>query len=145
MALARAQRNLGDTAGERSPLREWAVRDADAIDAFTRLIELDLEAQDWPAVEDDARRLLALNPLLRTPHLALGKAAQEQGKNAGAIAAFNSLLTLDPVNPADIHFRLGQLHADTDADKAKRHVLLALEEAPRFRSAHELLLEITKE
>ena len=145
LALARAQRNLGNSEGERDTLRAWAERDADALDAFTRLIELDMAAEDWAAVEVDARRLLALNPLLRSPHLALGVAAQQQGKAVEAIAAFGSLLRLDPVNPADVHFRLAQLHAAGDPDLAKRHVLLALEEAPRFRAAHELLLEITKQ
>ena len=111
--LARAQRNLDDTEGERQTLREWARRDADARDAFIRLIELDLEAEDWPAVEDSSHRLLALNPLLRTPHRALGIAAQQQKKNPEAISAFNSLLRLDPINPADTHFRLAQLHKPT--------------------------------
>ncbi|MGI9242357.1 MAG: peptidase MA family metallohydrolase, partial [Verrucomicrobiales bacterium] len=143
LALARAQRNLDDSEGERETLRAWADRDADAIDALTRLAELDQEAGDWAAVEVDARRLLALNPLLRTPHRALGVAAQEQGKTAEAIAAYRSLLRLDPINPADVHFRLAQLHRDGDESSARRHVLLALEEAPRFRAAHELLLEIT--
>ena len=141
-ALARAQRNLDDADGERGTLRELAKRDADAIDAFDRLIELDMAERDWTALEDDARRLLALNPLLRSPHRALGVAAQEQQRTAAAIAAFNSLLQLDPINPADVHFRLAQLHAGDDAERAKRHVLLALEEAPRFRAAHKLLLEL---
>ena len=144
-ALARAQRNLDDPGGERQTLRELAKRDSDAIDAFVRLIELDLDARDWPAVEDSSRRLLALNPLLRSPHRALGITAQQQQKKPEAIAAFNSLLRLDPVNPADVHFRLAQLHSSDDAGKAKRHLLLALEEAPRFRAAHTLLLELVEE
>lgn len=143
LALARAQRNLEDTEGERETLRAWTERDADAIDALARLIELDQQAEDWASVEVDARRLLALNPLLRTPHRALGVAAQQQGKPGDAIAAFDSLLRLDPINPADVHFRLAQLHSAESAPTAKRHLLLALEDAPRFRAAHELLLEIT--
>ncbi|HBE98268.1 MAG TPA: hypothetical protein DDW68_13965 [Verrucomicrobiales bacterium] len=141
-ALARAQRNLEDTEGERQTLRELTKRDSDAIDALVRLIELELNAKDWAPVEETSRRLLALSPLLRTPHRALGIAAQEQQKIPEAIAAFRSLLLLDPVNPADVHFRLAQLHANDDTKKAKRHVLLALEEAPRFRAAHTLLLKL---
>ncbi len=140
--LAMACRNLEEAEQERETLRAWTRRDGDAADALDRLIELDLEKEDWPAVEDDARRLLAINPLLRSPHRALGLAAQVQEKHPEAIRAFESLLHLDPVNPADVHFRLGQLHRPTDAAKSKRHVLLALEEAPRFREAHGLLLEL---
>lgn len=144
-SLALAQRNLEDTEGERQTLRAWTKRDADALDAILRLIELDLEAKDWTAVEESARKLLALNPLLRTPHRALGIAAQEQQKTSEAIAAFTSLLQLDPVNPADVHFRLARLHSEHDPRKAKRHVLMALEEAPRFRAAHSLLLELVQD
>jgi tetratricopeptide (TPR) repeat protein len=140
--LALACRNLEDSEGERRALREWAKRDGDAADALDRLIELDLEAMDWSAVEDAARRLLAINPLLRSPHRALGLAAQNQDKQPEAIRAFESLLNLDPVNPADVHFRLGQLYRGDDASKSKRHILLALEDAPRFREAHRLLLAL---
>jgi tetratricopeptide (TPR) repeat protein len=137
-----AHRNLDATDEEREVLRAWVQRDGDAAEALDRLIELDLAEKDWAAVEDDARRLLAVNPILRSPHRALGVAAQEQEKRPEAIRAFESLLSLDPVNPADVHFRLGQLYRERDAAVAKRHVLLAIEEAPRFREAHRLLLDL---
>ena len=111
-------------------------------DALDRLIELDLEMKNWEGVEEDARKLLSVNPLLRSPHRALGIAAQEQGHKPAAIRAFESLLNLDPVNPADTHFRLAQLYRESDAGKARHHVLNAIEEAPRFREAHRLLLEL---
>lgn len=141
-SLAQACRNLEEPEEERVVLREWAKRDGDASDALDRLIELDLEKKDWVAVEDDARRLLAVNPLLRSPHRALGIAAQEQERHPEAIRAFESLLNLDPVNPADVHFRLGQLYLEDDAAKSKRHLLAAIEDAPRFREAHRLLLQL---
>lgn len=140
--LALASRNLDEPEREREALREWTRRDSDATGALERLIEIDLERGDWPAVEEDARRLLAVNPLLRSPHRALGLAAQEQGKAPDAIGAFETLLHLDPVNPADAHFRLAQLYREQDDVRARRHVLCALEEAPRFRGAHRLLLAL---
>ena len=141
-ALARACRNLEDYDGEREALEQLAKRDADAGDAFLRLIELGLEDERWPLVQKSAQRQLALNPLLRDPHRALGLAAQAQGRADDAIRAFQSLLALDPVNPADAHYRLAQLHLDSDPKSAKRHALQAIEEAPRFRSAHRLLLAL---
>ncbi|MEM0896019.1 MAG: hypothetical protein AAGJ79_03970 [Verrucomicrobiota bacterium] len=141
-ALAAAFRNLEDQKAERDALEEWAQRDADADRAFLRLIEIGLEEKDWALVQKNARRQLALNPLLRDPHRALGVAAQEQGKTKDAIVAFDSLLALDPVNPADAHFRLAQLHRESDVARSKRHALQAIEEAPRFRSAHRLLLDL---
>ena len=143
--LARANRNLGEVEEERAALRAWSERDGEATDASLRLVELDLEAKDWQALDGSARRVLAVNPLLRAPHRALGLSAQERGDEAVATGAFETLLQLDPVNPADVHFRLAGLYRKNDEAKARRHVLLALEEAPRFREAHRLLLELTPE
>ena len=141
-SLARARRNLNDAEGEAAALEALAERDSDSSDAFLRLIELGLSDDDWPLVRTNARRQLALNPMLREPHRALGLAAQAENDRDDAIEAFESLLALDPANPADAHFRLAQLQSDSDPKEAKRHLLEAIEDAPRFRSAHRLLLEL---
>ena len=39
----------------------------------------------------------------------------------------------------DLHFRLAEALVDRSPDEAKRHVLQALEDAPRFRAAQKLL------
>jgi hypothetical protein len=50
---------------------------------------------------------------------------------------------MSPLDEVDLHFRLAQLlQKQGDLPAAKRHVLQALEEAPRFRAGHEKLLEI---
>jgi hypothetical protein len=52
---------------------------------------------------------------------------------------------LDPPDLADTHFRLArQLRRLGDQAAAKRQTLEALEEAPRFRDAQRLLLELEK-
>ncbi|MHC4880115.1 MAG: tetratricopeptide repeat protein, partial [Planctomycetota bacterium] len=52
---------------------------------------------------------------------------------------------LEPDDPADVHLRLAQaLQRLGQTDEAKRHVVKALEEAPRYRAAHRLLLEIVR-
>ena len=51
---------------------------------------------------------------------------------------------MNPIDPADLNYRLSlQLYKVGDKAKALRHVLMALEEAPRYRLAHRLLLKIT--
>ncbi|HSH94959.1 MAG TPA: hypothetical protein VK968_12490, partial [Roseimicrobium sp.] len=59
-----------------------------------------------------------------------------------AIDSYTTLLKLDPPDIADAHFRLARLLAKQDPKSAKRHVLQALEEAPRFQAALALLLEL---
>ena len=52
---------------------------------------------------------------------------------------------MDPTDPAEAHYRLGRMLSQTgDLASARRHVLMAIEEAPRYRAAHRTLLEIIR-
>ena len=140
--LARAHRELGETDAETATLARLADLAPDATDAFARLIELATARKDWPRVLDYSARYAAVNPLRPEPHRAAAEASEATGGMSTAIAAYRTLLALEPADPAEIHFRLARLlHAARDPE-AKRHVLLALEETPRFRAALELLLEM---
>jgi tetratricopeptide (TPR) repeat protein len=140
--LARAYRGLGDTNAERVALEKWVALDGEAYDAFERLSDLASAKKEWLVVHTNAARALAVNPLLPRPHRALAEAAEELGRDSEAIRANRILLLLDPPDPAQAHFRLARLlHKQRDGE-AKREVLKALEEAPRFRDAHKLLREI---
>ena len=142
--LAVTQRNLSETNAELTTLQKFAAQESDFVDLFARLIELSEAQKDWPAVTKYAERLLAVNPLISLPHRALAKAGVVTGKSNQAITAYRKLLLLDPPDPADVHFQLASLlHARGDSEnEAKRHVLQSLEDAPRFRDAQKLLLEI---
>ena len=143
--LARVHRELKDTAAERATLEKLATVENDVTDAYARLIELATEAKDWQAVELNAQRMLAVNPLVPAPHRQLAAAAETLGHAEQAIEARRVLLVLDTGDPAEAHYRLATLlHARKDMAAARRHVLQALEEAPRFRAAQELLLEIVE-
>jgi len=85
-----------------------------------------------------------VNPLLLQPYRHLARADEELGKASAAIRANETLLLLDPPDPADVHFHLAKLMRQTGDARAKRQVLQALEEAPRFRDAQRLLLEIER-
>jgi tetratricopeptide (TPR) repeat protein len=140
--LAFVHRQLKETAAEREVLVKLAARTPDDTDTFLRVMELAAAAKDWPAVAENARRFLAVNPLLAPPHRYLAQAAEATSAAPEAIEAYRSLLKLDPPDPAEVHFKLAsRLHQAGDA-AARRHVLMALEEAPRYQAAHKLLLEI---
>jgi tetratricopeptide (TPR) repeat protein len=143
--LAEAHRRLGETNEERTILSDWASRDADALDAYMRLMELNAAKADWAGVATNAERYLAVNPLVHVPYGFLAEADEALGRRAEAIGASRTLVRLDPPDPAGAQFRLARLlHAGRDPG-AKRHALIALEEAPRFRDAQKLLLKITQE
>ena len=143
--LAKAHRELGETAEERRALEKLAGLSADEADALLRLLELAAAAEDWPAAIKYGRRMLAINPLVKTPHRQLATAAEKTGDDALAIEAYRALLLLDPIDLADLHYRLAALlHRSGDLRSAKRHALEALEEAPRYRAAQRELLAIVE-
>ena len=50
---------------------------------------------------------------------------------------------LDDTDPAGVHYHLASLlHQAGKPQEARREVLKSLEQAPRFREAHQLLLEL---
>ncbi|HEV7866201.1 MAG TPA: hypothetical protein VGO90_00865, partial [Chthoniobacteraceae bacterium] len=140
--LARVHRELGETDAELAILSRFADLSADATPAFQRLMEAAAHRKDWPLVIEHAGRYQAVDPLRAEPHRFEAEALAATNKNPAAIRSYRKVLALDAADPSATHFELARLlHAEKDAE-AKRHVLLALEEAPRFRAAHELLLKI---
>jgi tetratricopeptide (TPR) repeat protein len=141
--MAAAYRGLNDLENEWAALEKLAGRAADATPAYLRLMEIGAEKGDWDAVLVNAQRMLAVNPLVPAPHRYLAQAAEKLGSRDEAIRAYRALLLFDTTDTAETHFRLAQLLRDADErDDAKRHVLMSLEEAPRFLAAHKLLLEL---
>jgi tetratricopeptide (TPR) repeat protein len=140
--LAEAFRNLGQTEQERRVLEELAEISCDSIYAYDRLMEIALENENWQEVVKNGQRYMAVHPMPTKLHWQLGRAYEELGKDDEAIESYRRLLSLDYADPAELNFRLGRLLEEKDPVTAKRHVLTALAEAPRFRRAHKLLLEI---
>lgn len=143
--LGRVHRELGETGPEREVLKNLATKDADAPDVYMRLMELASAAGDSVAVSENARRYIAVNPLVAPPYRFLAEAGEKTGNVAEGIDAYKVLLLLDPPDPASVHFRLAKLLKQTGDPSARRHLLQALEEAPRFRDALNLLLEMNNE
>ena len=139
-------KETGDKAAEREVLTAWTAIDDEAVDAYQRLMELATEAKDWPAVKRNAERYLAVNPLVAPPWRSLALAGAEAGDTPGAIAAWRTLLQLDAPDPAGAHFQLAQLlRKNGETAEARAQTLLALEEAPRFREALAMLLQLSRE
>lgn len=140
--LAAVHHELGETNAERQLLQGLAEREDDALEVYQRLMELDAAFGDWPGVRENARRYLAVNPLVDLPYQFLAQAAEKTGDTASAIDAYRALLQFDPSDPASVHFELARaLHRQGDPG-ALRQVLQALEEAPGYRDALHLLLEL---
>ena len=68
--LATVCRKTSDPAGERSALEALAAREGSAGPVYLRLMELEDASSDWNGLVKDARRMLAVNPLIPAPHRA---------------------------------------------------------------------------
>jgi tetratricopeptide (TPR) repeat protein len=140
--LAQVHRELGEADAEIAMLNKVVERSSDATEAYERLMKIGQQRQDWRMVIANAERYAAVNPLSLTPHQAEAQAREALGEKPAAITAYRTLLELGPPDPAEAHYRLARLLHSTGDPAAKREVLLALEDAPRFRAALALLLEI---
>jgi len=147
LQLAVVHRNLKDQAGERAALEKAAALSSDAQPAFLRLMELAVAAGDWTGAARWADRVLAVKPMTATAYRSLGRALEERAPTDkaaadGAVSAFRNVLRLEPADPADVHLRLARLLRKRDPKAARRHAVDALAEAPRFREAQQLLLDL---
>lgn len=140
--LAGVHRALKESDAEIAMLHKLIELNSDSLNAYERLMQIAATHKDWPAVLANADRYKAVNPLSPIPHQYAADAHEALSDKRGAIADYRTLLQLSPADPAESHYRLARLlHAVGDAG-AKHEVLLALEDAPRFRAALQLLLEI---
>lgn len=140
---AQIHQKLSETDQELKVLHQLAQLRSDALEVYRRLAELHAERNQWEEVATDAQRILAVNPLSPEPHRLLALAGEKLDNPHIAIEGLQTLSRMDPYDPADVHFRVARLMKETgQTEDAKRHVLMALEEAPRYRDAHKLLLAL---
>jgi tetratricopeptide (TPR) repeat protein len=143
--LADVYHELKDVTAERLALERLADLSDDDVEMFSRLVELAIKDEDWPAAKKHALRWLAVNPLVPAPHRAAAAAAEALHDDRLVIDSYQALLLLEPFDPAEIHLKLaGALEKNGDLPAAKRHALLALEQTPRYRPAHQRLLAIVR-
>jgi tetratricopeptide (TPR) repeat protein len=144
LLLAKVNRELKDTTSERKALEKLARIDSQALDTYKRLLEIAEGDKNWQQIQENGERYLAVNPLNPVPYKYLAEAQEALGKDREAIRSYRVMLMMDPEDPSQVHFRLARQLQKTGEPDAKRQVLMALEEAPRFREAQRLLLEMNR-
>lgn len=163
-AFEKAAALVPNAPGDENPLRAVAdvaqglKQPAKAIDALDRLGALDPAAltaartlatladrKTQPAVLERAlRRAVAVDPFDAPSHTTLGQLAMADRRHADAVRAFRVALAARPVDRAGAHADLAEaLLAVGQKDEARRQVLAALEIAPTYPRAQELLLALS--
>ncbi len=123
--------------------------DFENLEVAQRLASLLREAN----VTDQARtrpvyeRIVALDPFDRDARTALGRLALQRNDPASADFAareFRTVIALKPIDPAVAHTDLAESYLKAGKrDEAKRQALAALEIAPSYARAQDLLLQLT--
>jgi tetratricopeptide (TPR) repeat protein len=141
--LAEVSVRQGDAERAKVELEAVLAADGTALDAARRLAELSQAPEDGPRMRRAAERIIAVNPFDALPHAMLGKLALAAGDLDTALREFRVALDAGPSDLAAAHtdlavtyFRAGRV---TDA---KQSAIAALEIAPRYEKAQELLLSI---
>lgn len=138
--LYQQQKQFND---EQRCLEQHAQHNPNALTVYQRLAELYQQQGNWAAVYRVAQSANAINPLNRDTQQLLAEACIQLERRPEAIQAWRAILALKPHNKAEVHYQLARLLQQENMNLAKRHTLIALEEAPRFRAAHQLLLQLT--
>ena len=138
-ALSLACRGLGDESGERAALEKLLEIDSNASEAAARLLQI---GGKIPAAERyaDGQRMLETNPFQEQAYRTLIAASKDTG--VPARDAYLSLLALETLDAGRLRFELATLLRDNDQNEARRQVLKALEDNPRFEAALEFLVHL---
>ncbi|QDV54641.1 tetratricopeptide repeat protein [Rosistilla oblonga] len=142
---AEVYRQQQATDQELQVLTSIANRSSDSVASYRRLIELTEQQQDWEAVARYADQLAAVNPLTAEVQEQIAHAAEQTGTYQRSVRALQALTEMEPIDPAGLRFRLAKSLAEVgETSDARRQLLIALEQAPRFRDAHRLLLRLNQ-
>ena len=98
--------------------------------------------EDAIAVYDD---LIMVTPLDAEVHATLGDWMLDEDMADGALREYRALMATQPHDMAGAHYRLATAFlALEDQARTREHLLYALEIAPHYREAQQLLLEIVR-
>jgi tetratricopeptide (TPR) repeat protein len=122
----------------------WSLggHDAGALKGLARRLDERGRRADAIDVLDD---LLGVVPLDSELHVELGDWLMAEERAPEALREYRAVLALNPHDQAGAHYRLATAYRQLeDAAKTREHLLYALEIAPHYREAQQLLLEIAR-
>ena len=145
IAKARAHKELKETALMTSTLLEYRKRggyDPDALLSLAKSLSDANRRDDSIGVLED---VLMVAPLRAEVHSQLGDQLLAANRAPEAVIEYKALIAMAPQDMADAHYRLAKAYlAVSDRASSREHLLYALEIAPHYREAQQLLLEVVR-
>lgn len=141
--LANSYLGMKNQEKEIETLEAFLVVSDNDLDVYRRLADIYRDDNKWAKLKSVTENIIAVNPLQAEPYRWLALAGEKLQDAKATSRALECLLEFETTDVALTHYRLAQIHVtQNDFELAKRHVLLAIEEAPRYRDALRLLIKI---
>ena len=142
--LAEILEKQGDKRQAAETLASLVKFDENNLDALKNVARLWLSLGDRAKALEAIRLSFYMNPFDYSAHTQAGELSLDAKEYAQALAEFQVTLALDPPNVAEANYNLANAyHLLGRQPEARRVVLRALEAAPSYEKAQELLLKIT--
>jgi cellulose synthase operon protein C len=134
----------GDTRAAAAALAQHVAYNEKDYDAHIQLADLYEELDDATAAAAVLERAMYISPFDPAVHDRMARLYEATGQHRKLVRERRAVLALDPVNRADALYRLAlALELAGDTAEARRQVVRALEIAPNFDAAQQLLLRLT--
>lgn len=123
----------------------WSRYDENSVPPLIRAGEIYLDRKDWAKAVRMLSLSLFVHPYDPDVYAKLGRAAMEARDWPAAVASFQGVLALNPTDAAGAHYDLARAWFESGRrQEARRETLRALEIAPTFERAQELLLKLSR-
>jgi tetratricopeptide (TPR) repeat protein len=143
--LADAYQAKGDKKDAMLQLEKYSATGGRNSALVKRLASLEQEAGENQKAAATLERLNYIYPEDEDLHRRLGDLLLAQNKIPGAIREYQAVLAMKPLDQASAHYELAKaLKVAQRPDDAREQVLEALEAAPGYKPAQQLLLELAK-
>ena len=143
-SLAKLLEQKGDRAQAAAILEKLVKTDENNIEALKSVARIRAALGEKEKALDALRASFYISPFDYKLHTQAGELSVDLKDNAQALTEFKVALALEPPNTAEANYNVATAyHALGRQLEAKRSVLRALEAAPRYEKAQELLLRIT--
>jgi tetratricopeptide (TPR) repeat protein len=143
-SLAKLLEQKGDSAQAATVLEKLLSKDENNLEALKTLARIRASLGQRQQALDALLASFYISPFDYKLHTQAGELSVDLKNNALALTEFQVALALQPPNVAEANYNVATAyHALGQQPEAKRAVLRALEAAPRYEKAQELLLRIT--
>jgi tetratricopeptide (TPR) repeat protein len=143
--IAALATEMNDTPRTIQALEAVVKTDSADIESARKLAQLLEQLGDAKRTEDAYRRVVGIDPFDRDAQSEYGRLALRRKDNDTALRAFRAALASNPPDRATAHVDLAEAYLSAgQVPDAKKEILAALEIAPSFERAQDLLLKVVE-